>query len=703
MQEEEEHHDIQFDCSGCNKNCATIGALKAHEKTCSTLRPVCSSCGVAFKSQAALSGHRSRGVCHKADTAPKRDRAVRQHHELARLKDFIPGAPAHDAKEALVADACYVNIEAITNPSPGVKFAVSPSELRAETDAFTDFLSDTLMARGATDYISDKTQRGYVNVFKSAMAASMVETKTKSAQDAMHRLNDADVFEHVTNSLLAHKVGHQAPSPNTKLETVRKLHIVLDFFTNTRGIDLADAHVHVEELLKSLRREARRQNKEASTARELSGVADIFGAADDGAPSFQDRQLLRQIHNANLVAAIMSERFDPVSLKEAFLVSLTEAIIPNRKETIQHLRLGVPPPPSMEAAGVGERYFISFRAKTGAYVLTSLQNKQNRNLCLDLPPELTTTLEMYFASEVGDGEAVFPRAKSGNSLADKQFGLLERAAYQQTSTTRATVQNARHAVANEVAPHIDMDMKESYAAAMNTSTRYLFGIEPNLKKSSQPAAYATKCTKVAVAFSAVQHHRFLVFKAPYSGFFLFPTLTRRGRVAEWGVGKVIATTPLVAKVMLLELVDDDLYNVPDNDASVVVLELPLRLANVAPLSGTYTPTKSGDMWLIKKEHFQAVALAAEQKSIRLDAVPRTNAAEVALEHGQLVVHAGVVAEVRKSDRGVAILRYSAVPRPDSATEWMLKHDEGINIVTRAELNIALDWDVTRRGTVVVHA
>lgn len=664
---------------------------------------MCSSCGVAFKSQAALSGHRSRGVCHKADT-PKRDRVVRQQHELARLKDFIPGPPAHDAKEALVTDACYVNIEAITNPSPVVKFTVSPSELRTEIDAFTDFLSDTLMARGATDYISDKTQRGYVNVFKSAVAASMVETRTRSAQDAMLRLNDADVFEHVTSSLLAHKVGHQAPSPNTKLETVRKLHIVLDFFTNTRGIDLAGAHVHVEELTASLRREARRQNKEAATARELSGVADIFGQADDGAPSFQDRQRLRQSHNADLVTALMTERSDPGSLKLDFLVSLTEAIIPNRKETIQHLRLGVPPPPSMDAAGVGERYFISFRAKTGAYVLTSLQNKQNRNLCLDLPPELTTTLEMYFASEVGDGEAVFPRAKSGNSLADKQFGLLERAAYHGLQTsTRATVQNARHAVANEVAPHIDMDMKESYAAAMNTSTRYLFGIEPNAKKSSQPAAYATKSTKVAVAFAAVQHHRSLVFRAPYSGFFLFPTLTRRGHVAEWEVGKVIATTPLVAKVMLLEVVDDELYNVPENDASVVVLELPLRLANVAPLNGTYAPTKSGDMWLIKKEHFQAVALAAEQKSIRLGAIPRTTAAEVELEHGQLVVHAGVVAEVRKSDRGIAVLRYSAVPRPDSATEWMLKHDEGIDIVTRAELSVALDWDVTRRGTVVVHA
>ena len=49
-------------CITCKKNMKTVGALKAHTKSC--LRFKCMFCGELYKTKCGLSGHQSHGKCH---------------------------------------------------------------------------------------------------------------------------------------------------------------------------------------------------------------------------------------------------------------------------------------------------------------------------------------------------------------------------------------------------------------------------------------------------------------------------------------------------------------------------------------------------------------------------------------------------------------------------------------------------------------
>ena len=621
--------------------------------------------------------------------------------------------------------ACFIEVEPIQIPVTIPKevhvhaaipsFNVLDADIQPERDAFVEWLVATKQGRGACDDITKSTMSSYCSIFSKTVKTLMVAAGTKSPQVAMQALNEVTQLNKVTSVLFMQKPGHHAPSPAGQKVLLGKLTTVITFFQTERLCELEGALAHCGKLSGSLSRAATRQRKAANMERERDGVGDIFGDKVPSELAFAERQALRESSHADLMLALQRGSDEPI-MKPALLVTLAEALIPNRKEYLQHLRLSVPPEPTTETCLPSqERYYISFRSSKGAYVITMLQNKQGAMLAIEVPPELTTTLDMYFDAHVHDGDAIFSReADHTKPLADRQFNKLEALAY----GGQSCVQKARHAVATHV-QGVNEDLRQSYAAAMSSSARYLFGKRGDGAGPQLVPAYAA-ITKVSSAHAAIQHHRNMVFRQPFCGLFVVPSaLNRRGGVASWEVGKIIATTPTVAKVVLLHLDEEDneSYFLPEDQSGVVVCKLPLTVATAAPLTGMRAPTKTASGWLIKKEHYKATVLAIEKERLQPTLVKETTAeCMLDLEQGQLVTHGRAVAEVRRLEvtarrselsPKVAILRYTQARTgalaPGATAEWELAHDAIITSVDRCEVGIIFDWTLTPRGSVITYA
>ena len=699
-----------FMCSGpgCDKTCFTKGALKAHEKACKWLKPTCGMCLLPFRSLAHLHGHQSSGMCHSArvelvlvqDPAnppapPPRPR------ELERLADHLetPTPPRDEGIMACFVE-CYVDLDDDVAETPPekrkkVSIPVTDDDVASECEAYWSYLYKTLKGRGATMEVSDNTLKDHAAFFRSTIKHLMETLDTRSTNQVFGNLNDIDVITSLIEQHTLAQRGNTPPSATQKKENMRKLKLIYEYRDATRHVSIpAEVVEHMTIVDAKLTIELRKEAQEAHIRRETVGCEDVFGIATSGQASFSERQELRSKLHGQLERELTADAvFLADDIRFMFLCVLSEALLPSRKEAMQYLQHAFPNMPSTTEIPAKDRYFLFFRKDRGAYAITQLQNKINRNLALEVPPELTRVVELFLTVS-GQGP-IFPRGTNKNkALADTQFRNLEVAGYQ-SHGLEACVQTQRHAVTNHIITITTNAMKESYAKGMCTSISCMYGTRSTTTTSSGAGrrAYGTSYTDVAQAFPAAQHHRHMVFKEPFAPLFIMPVKTFREAPATHEVCKIIAVDATIVMAVVLVLAKDQLhYSMPlENTARLV--HVPIGMATRTPLCGTNAPKYDQHGYIIPGRVFNEIVQL--QEPVTRTVIKNELATKMVLAQGQLVCYKGSVAEVRapiSQGGGIPILVYSAVP--GDANAWVLGYATKVVVVPRAALKVVVDWDVS---------
>lgn len=134
--------------------------------------------------------------------------------------------------------------------------------------------------------------------------------------------------------------------------------------------------------------------------------------------------------------------------------------------------------------------FITWRPSEQLYGLSQLTTKTGISPWMPIPEQMSKFIKLYLSLLHAGYEqcgiqvlqsAIFP-SSLGQSLGNSQFSTIQRDGFEKLGLKGATVFNARHAVADhltalEIVPSNPSEamLADSFAMAMNTGTKYLFG------------------------------------------------------------------------------------------------------------------------------------------------------------------------------------------------------------------------------------
>ena len=147
--------------------------------------------------------------------------------------------------------------------------------------------------------------------------------------------------------------------------------------------------------------------------------------------------------------------------------------------------------------------FITWRESEQLYGLCQLTTKTGISPWMPIPKQMTKFMELYLdllhagyrqcGIEVLQS-AIFP-SSLGHSFGSSQFSTIQRDGFERIGLKGATIFNARHAVADhltalEIVPSNPSQamLADSFAMAMNTGTKYLFG-EKNVRELATWGCY----------------------------------------------------------------------------------------------------------------------------------------------------------------------------------------------------------------------
>jgi hypothetical protein len=147
--------------------------------------------------------------------------------------------------------------------------------------------------------------------------------------------------------------------------------------------------------------------------------------------------------------------------------------------------------------------FIGWRESEQLYGLCQLTTKTGISPWMPIPEQMSKFMKLYLSLLHAGYEqcgiqvlqsAIFP-SSLGRTFSTSQFSTIQRKGFEKMGLKGATVFNARHAVADhltalEIVPSNPSEamLADSFAMAMNTGTKYLFG-EKNARELSTWGCY----------------------------------------------------------------------------------------------------------------------------------------------------------------------------------------------------------------------
>ena len=304
---------------------------------------------------------------------------------------------------------------------------------------------------------------------------------------------------------------------------------------------------------------------------------------------------------------------------------------------------------------------------------------------LPVPAMMTGLLDAYLAGRA-QGEYLFPGENSADFMNNARWQDMEAVLFMRGGLDGATMNNARHAVAGYVfdRPH---ESQVSWAAAMNSSTLAMTGLDMGRQIGDGRSAYTAAQGKVEAGNLAIQEMSYLSWYKHFEGFFV--------------IGSSICTVQSVTLEGTAHLVvweQDALpsLKLPD-PATACIMELPASTLVGTGLSGLNAPRYGIDGWGFTDGYNNTQDRGSP---------PLKKPAEVQLVMGMFVVADGRLAEVRRVDS--KIYAHVAVFKEERHSDsrgitWRLERNPSIRRLNRSQIRTLVDVTAHANGSFTCRA
>jgi len=308
---------------------------------------------------------------------------------------------------------------------------------------------------------------------------------------------------------------------------------------------------------------------------------------------------------------------------------------------------------------------------------------------LPVPAMMTGLLDAYLAGRA-QGEYLFPGENSADFMNNARWQDMEAVLFTRGGLDGATMNNARHAVAGYVfdRPH---ESQVSWAAAMNSSTLAMTGLDMGRQIGDGRSAYTAAQGKVEAGNLAIQEMSYLSWYKHFEGFFVIGcsictvqavTLEGTAHLVVWEQDASCQQSPSL--------------KLPD-PATACVMEVPTLTLVGTGLSGLNAPRYGIDGWGFPDGY----NTTEDHGSPSLK-----KPAEVQLVTGMFVVADGCLAEVRRIDS--KIYAHVAVFKEERHSDsrgitWRLERNPSIRRLNRSQIRTVVDVTAHTDGSFTCRA